>query len=87
MKRRRNRRAEKRERRAERMAGAPRPEKGEFEVWVTKRGACYHPLWCSAVNGLWLSGGNCLQTLDLKAAEAAMYRMCELCDRGDSIPG
>lgn len=71
--------------RIDRLNGEPRPQKTDMQVYVTKKGKCYHPLWCAAVNGTWLAGLDNLNVLSWVAAEAGDYKICHLCEQGQSI--
>jgi hypothetical protein len=68
-------------RRETRLKGNERmPDKGAFDVFVTRNGKCYHPFWCATVNGVWLAGSNALRVVHLKQAETGGYDMCPHCD-------
>lgn len=76
------RRIDKKGHRYERMVDLEaKPDKKPGEVFVTASGKCYHPSWCNAVNGLWLSGSNALQVVSLRDAESDGYKPCPLCGK------
>lgn len=68
----------KQRRRAERMADrANHPQKLPSEAFMSCR-ATYHDHWCSAMNGVWLSGSNRVNVVE-KLGILASAEPCLLC--------
>jgi hypothetical protein len=66
------------QRRANRLsAKESQPTKTRDEVYITN-GMRYHDYWCSAVNGVWLSGSNVLQVVPYKEI-CCTKRPCRIC--------
>ena len=54
-----------------------RPQLGQEEVYTTG-GKCFHESWCTAVNGVWLSGANTICVVP--RGNVMGLRPCRLCE-------
>ena len=80
MRKHRGRRRPKRERRQARMGGeVAKPALGFEEVYVTRDGKKFHTIWCSSVNGVWLSGSNAISAVHVDLAFERGLEHCWLC--------
>lgn len=76
----------KKSRRAERLSGAiTRPELKTGQVYISGRPGTqrhkkmFHVVWCSAINGLWLSGSQNLKIVSKQEAIKEGREPCVLC--------
>ncbi|SRR5258707_915299 len=73
------RRASKQARREQRLADRTlQPTKKDTDVFMSTR-KTYHDHWCSAMNGVWLSGSNKIAVTNQRAAFQGGAEPCLLC--------